>query len=160
MKPGNYGHSMDCEKLSEVVLFLRSISMYWIYLGTDVTVLSSQVVPISQVILKTGVTVYACTRNSISTRLTWGRIQLSTLSWLPQGRAEKPASRVSQNTSHLCTEVNQKNIDVSNFPQWTDRDHGNQWLYIPPYEYSSGPARRHRHADFDCLRTFDFCKCS
>ena len=43
---------------SEVVLFLRSISMYWIGLGTEVVVLNSQVVPISQVVLKAGFTVY------------------------------------------------------------------------------------------------------
>ncbi len=43
---------------SEVVLFLRSISMYWICIGTEVAVLNSQVVPISQVVLKTGFTVY------------------------------------------------------------------------------------------------------
>ncbi len=43
---------------SEVVLFLRFISMYWIGLGTEVAVLNSQVVPISQVVLKTGFTVY------------------------------------------------------------------------------------------------------
>ncbi len=43
---------------SEVVLFLRSISMYWIGLWTEVAVLNSQVVPISQVVLKTGFTVY------------------------------------------------------------------------------------------------------
>ncbi len=42
---------------SEVVLFLSYIAMYWICLGTEVTVLSSQVVPISQVVLKTGFTV-------------------------------------------------------------------------------------------------------
>ncbi len=44
---------------SVVVLFLTSISMYWIFLWTEVTVLSSQVVPISQVVLKTGFTVYS-----------------------------------------------------------------------------------------------------
>ncbi len=46
---------------SEVVLFLRSISVYWIGLGTGVAVLNSQVVPISQVVAKTGFTstVYA-----------------------------------------------------------------------------------------------------
>ncbi len=45
---------------SEVVLFLRSISMYWIDIGTEVAVLNSHVVPIpiSQVALKTGFTVY------------------------------------------------------------------------------------------------------
>ncbi len=42
---------------SEVVLFLRSISVYWIGLGTEVAALYSQVVPISQVVLKTGFTV-------------------------------------------------------------------------------------------------------
>ncbi len=42
----------------EVVLFLRSISVYWIILGTGVAVLNSQVVPISQVVLKTGFTVH------------------------------------------------------------------------------------------------------
>ena len=42
---------------SEVVLFLRSISMCWIGLGTEVAVLNSQAVPISQVVLKTGFTV-------------------------------------------------------------------------------------------------------
>ncbi len=45
---------------SEVVLFLRSISMCWIDLGTEVAVLNSQVVPISQVVLKTGTHVH-CT---------------------------------------------------------------------------------------------------
>ncbi len=43
---------------SEVVLFLRSISVYWIGLGTGVVVLNSQVVPISQVVTETGITVY------------------------------------------------------------------------------------------------------
>ncbi len=43
---------------SEVIFILRFIAMYWICLGTDVTVLSSQVVPISQVVLKKGFTVY------------------------------------------------------------------------------------------------------
>ncbi len=43
---------------SEVVLFLRSISMWWIDLGTEVAVLKSKVVPISQVVLKTGFTVH------------------------------------------------------------------------------------------------------
>ncbi len=43
---------------SEVVVFLRSISIYWIGIGTEVAVLNSQVVPISQVVLKTGFTVY------------------------------------------------------------------------------------------------------
>ncbi len=42
---------------SEVVLFLRPISMQWIGLGTEVAVLNSQVVPISQAVLKTGFTV-------------------------------------------------------------------------------------------------------
>ncbi len=44
--------------ISEVVLFLRSISTYWIQLGTEVAVLNSQGVPISQVVSKTGFTVY------------------------------------------------------------------------------------------------------
>ncbi len=44
---------------SEVVLFLRSISMYWIGIGTDVAVLNSQGVPISQVVPKIGFTVYS-----------------------------------------------------------------------------------------------------
>ena len=43
---------------SKVVLFLRSISVYWIGLGIEVAALNSQVVPISQVVLKTGFTVY------------------------------------------------------------------------------------------------------
>ncbi len=43
---------------SDVVLFLRSSSMYWLGLGTGVAVLNSQVVPISQVVLKVGFTVY------------------------------------------------------------------------------------------------------
>ncbi len=43
---------------SKVVLFLRFISMYQIDLGTEVGVLNSQVVPISQVVLRTGFTVY------------------------------------------------------------------------------------------------------
>ncbi len=42
---------------SEVVLFLRYISMYWIGIGTEVAVLNSQVVPTAQVVLKTGFTV-------------------------------------------------------------------------------------------------------
>ncbi len=42
---------------SEVVLFLRFISLYRIRLGTRVAVLNSQVVPISQVVIKTGYTV-------------------------------------------------------------------------------------------------------
>ena len=55
---------------SEVVLVPRSISMYRIDLGTGVAVLNSQVVPISQVVLKTGFTVM-CNSNymSISHRL-------------------------------------------------------------------------------------------
>ncbi len=44
---------------SEGVLFLKSYFMYWIGLGTEVAVLNSQVVPISQVVLKTGFTVYS-----------------------------------------------------------------------------------------------------
>ncbi len=43
---------------SEVVLFLRSISMYWIGIGTEVAVVNSHVVPISQVVLRTGFTVF------------------------------------------------------------------------------------------------------
>ncbi len=43
---------------SEVVLFLRSISIYWIGLGAEVAVPNSQVVPISQVVLKIGFTVH------------------------------------------------------------------------------------------------------
>ncbi len=43
---------------SEVVLFLRSISVNWIGLGTEVAALNSQVVHISQVVLKTGFTVF------------------------------------------------------------------------------------------------------
>ncbi len=43
---------------SEVVVFLRFISVYWIGLGTEVAALNPQVVPISQVVLKTGFTVY------------------------------------------------------------------------------------------------------
>ncbi len=42
---------------SEVVLFLKSISMYWIDIGSDAVVLNSQVVPISHVVVKTGYTV-------------------------------------------------------------------------------------------------------
>ncbi len=42
---------------SEVVLFLRSFPMWWIDLGTEVAVLNSQGVPISQVVLKTSFTV-------------------------------------------------------------------------------------------------------
>ncbi len=45
---------------SEVVLFFRSISMYWIGLGAEVAVPNSQVVHISQVVLKTGFTVFLC----------------------------------------------------------------------------------------------------
>ncbi len=37
---------------SEVVLFLSSIAIYWICLWTEMTVLSSQVVPISQVVFR------------------------------------------------------------------------------------------------------------
>ncbi len=48
----------------EGVLFLRSIAMYWICLGTEVTVLSSQVVPISQVVLTTGFTLLVLVRTS------------------------------------------------------------------------------------------------
>ena len=43
---------------SEVVLFLRSISMYRIGLETEVAVLNSQVVLICQVVLKAGFTVF------------------------------------------------------------------------------------------------------
>ncbi len=43
---------------SGVVLFPRSMYMYWIGLGTEVAALNSQVVPISQVVLKTGFSVY------------------------------------------------------------------------------------------------------
>ena len=43
---------------SEVVLFLRSNSMYRIGLRTEVAVLNSQDVPISQVVLKGGFTVF------------------------------------------------------------------------------------------------------
>ncbi len=43
---------------SEVVLFLRSISTYWTRLGTEVAVLNSQGVPISQVVLITSLTVF------------------------------------------------------------------------------------------------------
>ncbi len=43
---------------SQVVLFLRSIFMYWMGIGTEVAVLNSQVVPISQVVLKAGFTVF------------------------------------------------------------------------------------------------------
>ncbi len=43
---------------SEVVLFLRSICVYWMGLGTWVAVLNSQVVPISQVVAKTGFAVH------------------------------------------------------------------------------------------------------
>ena len=42
---------------SEVALFLRFISLYWINIGTGVAVLNSQVVPLSQVVLNTGLTV-------------------------------------------------------------------------------------------------------
>ncbi len=43
---------------SELVLFLRFISVYRIRLGTWVAVLNSQVVSICQVVIKTGLTVY------------------------------------------------------------------------------------------------------
>ncbi len=43
---------------SEVVLFLRSIFMYRIGIGTETAVLNSQAAPISQVVLKTGFTVH------------------------------------------------------------------------------------------------------
>ncbi len=43
---------------SKVVLFLRSISTHWIGIWAGVAVLNSQVVPISQVVLKAGFTVY------------------------------------------------------------------------------------------------------
>ncbi len=46
--------------ISEVVLFLGSISTEWIQLGTEVSVLNSQGVPICQVLLKTGFTVLIC----------------------------------------------------------------------------------------------------
>ncbi len=42
---------------SEVLLFLRSLSTKSIRLGTEVAVLNSQGVPVSQVVLKTGFTV-------------------------------------------------------------------------------------------------------
>ena len=62
VKPGNWGHRKDCEKLSCIlsffVFFPRPISIYWIRFGTGVGVLNSQVVLISQVVLKTGFTVY------------------------------------------------------------------------------------------------------
>ncbi len=77
----NYRHCETCELgtpkglwktvlNSEVVLFLRSISMYWIGLGTHVAVLNSQVVPISQVVLKTGFAV----NDFISVWLDSGRV--------------------------------------------------------------------------------------
>ncbi len=43
---------------SEVVLFLRYISMYWTDLGAEVAVLNSQGAPISQVVLMIGFTVF------------------------------------------------------------------------------------------------------
>ncbi len=64
---------------SEVVLFLRPNSMYWICLGTEVTVLSSQVVHISQVVLKTGFTVLSKHTRQKSTRIT----MLCAISWCP-----------------------------------------------------------------------------
>ncbi len=47
----------NCREFWGLALFLRSIAIYWICLGTEVTILSFQVVPISQVVLKTGFTV-------------------------------------------------------------------------------------------------------
>ncbi len=47
---------------SGVVLILRSISMYCMGLGTDVAVLNSYAVPISQMVLKTGFTVFTLIR--------------------------------------------------------------------------------------------------
>ncbi len=44
---------------SEVVLFLRYISMYWIDIGAAVVALNSHGVPISQVVLMTGFAVFA-----------------------------------------------------------------------------------------------------
>ncbi len=55
---------------SDVVLFLRSISMYWIGIGTEAAVLNSQAVPISQVVLKTGFTVLSNRMAPGSWRLT------------------------------------------------------------------------------------------
>ncbi len=49
---------------SGVVLFLRSISVYWIGLGTEVTALNSQVVPISQVASDRFHCTYLCWGNS------------------------------------------------------------------------------------------------
>ena len=57
---------------SETVLFLRSISMWWIDLGTEVAVPNSQVVPVSQVVLKIGLTVYPDASKVLAiARLVW-----------------------------------------------------------------------------------------
>ncbi len=60
---------------SEVVLFPRSISMYRIGLGTGVAVLNSQVVPISQVVLKTGFRVHV-TREFLTTPVLYTRTKI------------------------------------------------------------------------------------
>ena len=56
---------------SELVLFLRSISVYWIGLGTGVAALNSQVVPISQVVLKIGFTVIVATESIPGMNESW-----------------------------------------------------------------------------------------
>ncbi len=55
---------------SELLLFPRFISVYWIGLGTEVAVLNSQVVPISQVVVKT-------TRRQVSLYMVGWGLQLS-----------------------------------------------------------------------------------
>ncbi len=51
---------------SKVVLFLRFISMYQIDIGTEVGVLNSQVVHISQVVIRTGFTVHTISSPIVS----------------------------------------------------------------------------------------------
>ena len=58
---------------SEVVLFLRSITTYWIRLGTEAAVLNSQRFPISQVVLKTGFTVLR-TNSTCTYRVIWADV--------------------------------------------------------------------------------------
>ncbi len=100
---------------SEVVLFLRSISMSWIGIGIGVAVLNSHVVPISQVVLKTGFTLLAMTyfykmQFKFTFMTIWQIVTPNTFNWFPNIHQDTSLAHCT----HTCNrEVNNIQHGVS-----------------------------------------------
>ncbi len=107
---------------SEVVLFLRFLSMSWIGLGTVVAVRNSQVVPISQVVLKTGFTVHVIVRESFEmTVLKWWTTMNISAKWYFKFFYRKQKRRKATTQPRAKSISTTQRILATTFHSW-DRD--------------------------------------